>query len=318
MQTKLKKMTQSSVFSVAVIAVAMILVMRIIRDNYFSSNNIVALLKALAVTTIVGVSQMISIGSGGMNVSIGSTGALSAISAALVMQNYNVHPIPAMLLAFAIGACCGVINGLLIYRNGGVGVASFLTTMATSSVFTGITLIMTKGRGVAKVPKEFVAIGNTELGPIPTSIFFMVAVVVIFWLFFRYAPAGRRILAFGANAKAAELYGVNRLKCVLLVNVLASLVAALAGMLVVMRVGSAQPDIGSDWMLTSFAVSLMGGTRQAGGKVNAPGVILGGIIMTVIANALVHLGADVYWTQLINGIVILGIMALDQLKNIKK
>lgn len=313
-----KKIRKSNAFSVSIIILCMIAVMCVLKRNYLSGDNISALLKVLAVTTLVGVSQMISIASGGMNVSIGATGAMSAILCGLMMQNAGV-PVPiAIVLGILIGAACGIVNGLLIYRNGGVGVASFLTTLATNSVFTGIIYMITTGHGVSRIPHTFVAIGNSKIGPVPTSIIIMLVILTLVYILFRYTCLGRQILAFGANPKAAELYGISRFKTILLVNVIASIIAAIAGLLVVMRVGTAQPDIGSDWMLQSFAAPLIGGTRQAGGKVVVFGVILGALVLTIIQNALVHLGVDVYWTQLINGIVIIVIMALDRLRAIRK
>lgn len=314
----LDKLKKSSGFSVSIIIVFMMFVMCILKPNYLSADNISALLKVLAVTTLVGVSQMISISSGGMNVSIGSTGALAAIFSGLLMQNHNMPVLLSIVIGMFVGIMCGIVNGLLIYRNGGVGVASFLTTLATNSVFTGIIYMVTTGHGVSKIPAGFVAIGNSKLGPIPTSVFIVAIIITVIYLMFRYTSIGRQILAFGANPKAAELYGISRFKTIVLVNVLASILAAIAGMLVVMRVGTAQPDIGSDWMLRSFAAPLIGGTRQAGGKVVVFGVVLGALILTIIENALVHLGVNVYWTQLINGVVILVIMALDRVRDTKR
>lgn len=313
-----KKIRKSNGFSVSLIIICMIAVMCIIKRNYLSADNISALLKVLAVTSLVGSSQMISIASGGMNVSIGSTGAMSAIFCGQLMQNAGL-PVPAAIfIGLLTGAGCGVINGLLIYRNGGVGVASFLTTLATNSVFTGIIYMITTGHGVSKIPASFVAIGNTKLGAIPTSMIVMLVILILIYLLFRYTGWGKQILAFGANPKSAELYGISRFRTIMRVNILASVIAAVAGMMVVMRVGTAQPDIGSDWMLQSFAAPLIGGTRQAGGKVNVFGVILGAFVLTIIQNALVHLGVDVYWTELINGVVIIVIMALDRLRSMKK
>lgn len=313
-----KKIRKSNGFSVSLIIICMIAVMCIIKRNYLSADNISALLKVLAVTSLVGSSQMISIASGGMNVSIGSTGAMSAIFCGLLMQNAGL-PVPAAIfIGLLTGAGCGVINGLLIYRNGGVGVASFLTTLATNSVFTGIIYMITTGHGVSKIPASFVAIGNTKLGAIPTSMIVMLVILILIYLLFRYTGWGKQILAFGANPKSAELYGISRFRTIMRVNILASVIAAVAGMMVVMRVGTAQPDIGSDWMLQSFAAPLIGGTRQAGGKVNVFGVILGAFVLTIIQNALVHLGVDVYWTELINGVVIIVIMVLDRLRSMKK
>ncbi len=314
----LKKMTKSNAFSVFIIIICMFVVMQIITPNYLSGANLTALMKVLAVTTLVGISQMISIASGGMNVSIGSTGAIAAICAAMLMKSAGI-PVPAAILASLIlGVLCGCVNGVLIYRNGGVGVASFLTTLATNSVFTGIIYMVTTGHGINNIPKGFIAIGNTKVGPVPTSVFIMLLIVTAVYILFKYTSLGMQILAFGANPKAAELYGISRFKTIVIVNVLASVIAAAAGLLVVMRVGTAQSDIGSAWMLQSFAAPLIGGTRQAGGKVNVYGVILGALVLAIIENALVHLGVDVYWTELINGIVIIVIMALDQVRSLRK
>lgn len=309
---------KSNTVSVILIIIVMLIVMCIIKPNYLSGENIFTLLKVLSVTTLVGVSQMISMASGGMNVAIGATGALSGIGISYLMQYAGLPPLAGFLVGLGIGALCGLLNGLLIHRNGGVGVAAFLVTLAMSSVFTGITLIITKGKGISKIPSDFIAIGNSEIAGIPSSTIIMLLVVVIFYLLFRYLRIGRQILAFGANWKAAELYGVSKLKVVVIANVLAGMVAALAGLLVVMRVGTAQPDIGNDWMLMSFAAPLIGGTKQEGGKVNVFGVILGGMVLTLIANALIHLKVDVYWTQLINGITILAIMGLDRIQSRKR
>lgn len=312
------KIRRSNAFSVSVIIFCMIAAMCVLKRNYLSGDNISALLKVLSVTTLVGLSQMISIAGGGMNVSIGSTGAMSAIFSGLLMQNAGIPVLAAVLIGGVTGAGCGIINGLLIYRNGGIGVASFLTTLATNSVFTGIIYMITTGHGVSNIPGGFIAIGNSKAGMIPSSVFIVAVILIGIYLLFKYAKTGRQILAFGANPKAAELYGISRLKTIMTVNVIAGMIAAAAGMLVVMRVGSAQPDIGSDWMLQSFAAPLIGGTRQAGGKVVVFGVVLGALVLTIIENALVHLGVDVYWTELINGAVIIAIMALDRIRDMKK
>ncbi len=313
-----KKMVNTNNFSVIIIIIIMLGAMCAIKPNYLSAGNVFVLLKVLSVTALVGLSQMISMASGGMNLAIGATGALSSICAAWLMQNAGV-PVPMAIVAgLMAGAMCGVINGLLTYRNGGVGVAGFIVTLATSSVFTGVTLIITKGKGINTIPQSFIATGNSSVFGIPSSSIVLLVIVAIIFVMFKYFNIGKQILAFGANWKASELYGVSRFKIVIIVNIAASIVAAAAGLLVVMRVGTAQPDIGGDWMLQSFAAPLIGGTRQAGGKVNVFGVILGSIILTIITNSLVHLKVDVYWNELINGVMILAIVTLDHIRSLKE
>jgi ribose transport system permease protein len=312
-----KKLTKMENFSVIVIIMLMILVMQFITGNYISLDNFSVLCKTLAIYTIIGVSQMINISCGGMNVSIGATGGLSAVIAAWLMYSHNCNIFLAFLAGVAVGILCGLLNGYLINRIGGVGVASFLITLATTSIFSSLVLIISNGRGIATVNSSFRAIGNTKLfGFLPSSAFFVLAVLIIIYWVYKKTRVGRQMLAFGANPKAAKLYGVDQLKILLSANVIASILASLAGLLLIMRVGSAQVDIGNDWMLSSFAAPLIGGTRQAGGKVNVFGVLLGAIVLTLISNALVFMGVDAYWQELVNGVVILVIMGLDQLRSV--
>ena len=292
-----KKFTAAPFFGSVVIVAVMLIVMTILKPNYLSPNNILILSKVLAVTAAIGFSQMVIIACGGLNLSIGSTGALSAV-------------------------ICGLINGLLIYHAGGVGVAFFLTTLATTSVYQGLMMTITQGNPFygpgGKYPKAFLAVGNTKILGLPTSLWIVIVIAVILAYFFSKMPLGRRILAFGANNKAAELYGVSKFEVVLVANIIAGLLASVAGLLAMIRIEAAQPGMGSDWMLMSFAAPLIGGTRNEGGKVSLLGAVLGAFALTIITNALVHLRVDVYWNELIYGIIIILAITLDRIRYIRK
>lgn len=317
-KSKWKTLTSSNLFSLAIIVAVMFVVMVLVKPDYLSSANIVTLGRTLAITTLVGYAQLISLSAGGMNLAIGSVGAMSAIFSGIMMERLGMGAGVAFLVGIAVALVCGVINGLLIYRNGGVGVASFLVTLATSSIFTGIVLTVTESKPLYKLSDDFINIGNTKVLGVTTSVFIMLAIAVALFILYRQTRLGKQMLAFGANPKAAELYGVSKFKTVLVVNVLSALVAGLAGMLVVMRIGSAQPDIGTDWMLMSFSAALIGGTYMNGGKVSIWGTILGALIITIVENALVHMKIDIYWNQLFNGAIILIVVAAERIKNFRQ
>lgn len=322
MQKAWRKITKSSTFSSALIVIVLLGIMLIIKPGYLSGTNIYTLVKVMTVTAMVGFSQMVIIGCNGLNLSVGATGALSAVIAGWAMTIAGMPWWAAVLLGLATSVVCGVINGLLIYRAGGVGVAFFLITLATSSVFKGVTLTITSGNPYygpdGKMDPAFLALGNTKLLGLPSSFFIMLAVAVLLILMYRRLAAGRQMLAFGANYKAAELYGVSRFKVVLFSNIVAGLLAGLAGILAMIRIEAAQPNMGADWMLMSFAAPLIGGTRNSGGKINVIGAILGALALTIISNALVHLKMDVYWRELIYGIIILLAVTIDRIRYIRK
>jgi ribose transport system permease protein len=317
-----RKLTKSSTFSSALIVIVLLGIMLIIKPNYLSGTNIYTLVKVMTVTAMVGFSQMVIIGCNGLNLAVGATGALSAVIAGWAMTIMGLPWWASILLGLATAIVCGVLNGLLIYRAGGVGVAFFLITLATSSVYKGITLTITNGNPYygpnGKMADAFLAMGNTKILGLPASFFIMFLVGILLILMYRYLAVGRQMLAFGANYKAAELYGVSKFKIVLFVNVLAGFLAGIAGILAMIRIEAAQPNMGADWMLMSFAAPLIGGTRNSGGKVNVIGAILGALALTIISNALVHLKMDVYWRELIYGIIILLVVTIDRIRYIRK
>lgn len=305
-------------FNAVVIVIFLLSIMIVLKQNYLSKENIYQLTKVLTVTALIGFSQMICIASGGLNVSVGATGALCAILAGGAMEVYDLSAGWALLLGVSGGAICGLFNGLLIYRAGGIGVAFFLTTLATMSVFQGLNYTITSGRPFYGIKPEFLAIGDTNILGLPSSFFIMLLVATILIFMFQKLVIGRQILAFGANSKSAELYGVSKFKVVVISSIIAGVLAAVAGLMALIRIEAAQPSMGSDWMLLSFAATLIGGTRLSGGKVNVIGVIVGAAALTIINNSLIHLQVNVYWNALIYGLVILLASSMDRIRNFKK
>ena len=317
-----RKIFRSNVFSSMLIVIVLLAIMLIIKPNYLSGNNIYVLAKVMTVTSLIGFSQMVVIGCNGLNLSIGPTGALSAVVAGWAMTEAGFPWWTGVIMGLAAGCICGILNGLLIYRAGGVGVAFFLTTLATASVFQGLTLTITSGNPYygpeGKMDKAFLAMGNTKILGLPASFFIMLVIAVLLLLMYRYLAIGHQMLAFGANYKAAQLYGVSKFRVVFTANLVAGLLAGIAGIFSMIRIEAAQPNMGSDWMLISFAAPLIGGTRLSGGIINVIGAIFGAFALTIITNALVHLKVDVYWNQLIYGLIILLAVTIDRLRNIRK
>jgi ribose transport system permease protein len=316
------RLYRSSLFGALIIILVLLGGMLIIKPTYLSGKNINALTTVLSVTAVVGFSQMVIIAAGGLNLSIGAIGALSAVAAGWAMTKAGAPWWISVMLCLLTGLLCGISNGLLIYRAGGVGVGFFLTTLATASVFMGLNLTITRGNPFygpnGKIDRIFLAIGRTRMLGLPSSFFIMLAIMILLILFFTRMPSGKQILAFGANHKAAEMYGVSKFKVVMTANVISGLLASVAGCLAMIRIEAAQPNMGSDWLLMSFAAPLIGGTILTGGKVNVIGAVLGAVTLTIISNALIHLKIDTYWSMLIYGLIILLAVSIDRFRYLKK
>ncbi len=288
--------------------------MTALTTNYLSGPNILMVVKVFTVTGLIGCSQMIILAAGGLNISVGAVGALSAIIAGGAMDRFGAPPYLSLLLGLTVGMLCGLLNGALIYRLGGVSSAFFLITLATASLYQGINLTITSGTPFYGIDPGFFRFGDYTLFGLPLSFYYMVFIYLFVGHLFSRLSIGRQILAFGANPRAAEIYGISKLRVVVFANVAASLIAAFAGMIALIRIKTAQPNMGADWMLLSFAAPLIGGTKLTGGTVNVLGCALGALSLTIISNGLVHLGVDVFWNTFIYGTVILLTVLFERLR----
>ena len=313
-----KRITKSSLFGIVVFLVILWAVLGVSTKSFLSWYNAEVIMMSAMITAVVGLSQMTIIATGGMNLAVGYIGGLSAVLCASAMQDWGCSTVVAILIGLAVGAASGLINGVLVHLLGGTSVMSFLITLATSFAFQGITQGYSQANSYVKLNADFNAIGAGEFLGMPILAYVMLVIAFIVWIIFKYTGLGRQILAFGANGRAAMLYGVRQGVTLIAANVISGVLAACAGIMLSMRMGSATIDIGLDWMLFSFAAPIIGGTRQAGGKVNVWGVVIGAIILSTIENGIVHLNIDVYWNEFIKGIVILLAVVVDTIRNSRR
>jgi len=218
-----------------------------------------------------------------------------------------------------IGALCGAFNGIVITRLGSTGEISWLVTLATMSMFAGVTLTITKANPYYNLPGGFVWIGSYNIGGVlPLMIVITIIFALLLWYMFRFTSLGRQILAVGANQRAAALSGINVQNVLLIEHILSAVIAACAGILFSTRLGSIHSDIGVDWMLFSFAAPIIGGARMEGGRVNIIGAFLGGLLLTMVTNIVVHLQVNVYIVEFLKGVIILLAVGLDRIRGIRE
>jgi ribose transport system permease protein len=224
----------------------------------------------------------------------------------------------AIVLAVAFGAILGGLNGLIIV---GTGINAFIVTLGTASVFTGAMFILTKVEAFRDLPSGFIEFGQTRLfGYISPLLVVMVAVLVFLFLLYRGTTLGRQMLATGANPRAARASGVPVGRIITVTHMLSGALAGLAGVMLVLRIGSAIPSIGTagggDWLLPSFAAPAIGGTLLSGGVINVVGTFIGGLLLGTIENGLTLLSVPGFWVQLLTGLVLLIAVMLDRARTV--
>jgi ribose transport system permease protein len=292
---------------VAILAGAIILT--VVSPNFLSEFNFYVLLRSVCVSIIVAFAQMVTLAVGQMNLSVGALGGMTAILFGGMMEVFGAPLGLAVPAAIGIGVLGGLVNGLLAART---GINGFIVTLATASAFTGVNLGLTKSVPFYKMPTALQDFGNGRIGALPFLLIAPLIVSPLLALFLFRLPIGRRLLAVGGNSHAAALSGISPANAIVLAHCLSGLLAAIAAILAVAQLGSAQPLIGSDWLLLSFAAPIIGGTALAGGYVSITGAILAVFVIALIQNGLVLAKVDPYWVQFLLGALIVGVISLNR------
>lgn len=285
------------------------IVLAVVSPNFLSEFNFYVLLRSVSVSIIVAFAQMVTLAVGQMNLSVGALGGMTAILFGGMMEVFGVPLWLAVPIAITIGVLGELVNGLLAART---GINGFIVTLATASAFTGVNLGLTKSVPFYKMPTALQDFGNGRIGALPFLLIAPLVVSPLLALFLFRLPIGRRLLAVGGNSQAAALSGISPGDAIILAHCLSGFLAAIGAVLAVAQLGAAQPLIGSDWLLLSFAAPIIGGTALAGGYVSIIGAILAVLVIALIQNGLVLAKVDPYWVQFLLGALIVATISLNR------
>jgi len=301
-------MRQSETSSVAALAILWI-IFSIGNSSFLTPYNIFNVLRTSSENYIIAMAQAFVIIVGGMNLSIGGIGGMSAITAGFCMSVLQIPPLVAFAASCAVSIGCGWVNGMLITK---LKINAFIVTLATSFIFSGLVKGLTGGFPFANIPNSFTWIAKNDIfGMFPIIFVIMVITLIFFWFFFKKSVLGRELLATGGSLETAKMSGINTDRVIIIANVLSGLMAGFAGLFTVARMASASPLIGDDWMITSFAVAVIGGTALTGGKITMIGIFAACILITIIKNGLVMLHANVYYLNSFLGAIIIAAVILE-------
>lgn len=284
----------------------------IFSEGFTSSYNLFNISRTAAIYIFIALSQAMVVLVGGMNLSVGTIGGLSTVIAGLIMDTLGLPVILAVILAILVGVICGVLNGILVVK---LKLNSFVVTLATQFIFQGLVFGISKGFPYTNIPKEITVIGRDGFGDlVPYLMVLAIIALIIVAYFFKFTVTGRNLLATGGNKEAAKLSGIKADKMIVIANVLSGVFAALAAILWITRMGSAQPGTGVDWMIISFAVAVIGGTSLDGGVLMPLGMLASSYLIAMIKNGLVMLDVNVYLEQTFLGLIILFAVSIETIR----
>jgi ribose transport system permease protein len=309
----LRRIVTAGPSGVAVGMLLLALALSLSTRTFATAENLKVIALGAAVTVVVGLAQMVVVGAGGLNLSVGATGGLVAVVCGSLMNSFAMPPVVAVAAGLAVGTLAGGLTGAVIVRG---AFSPFIVTLAAGSILTGIALGITQSVPYYNLPDDFQALGTGTVLGVPVIFLVALGLAGLLGFVFRYASFGRQILAFGANPRAAELGGVPLARLQIAIYALSGFLSAWASVLLIARLGDGDPAVGRDWLLVSFAAPIIGGTRLAGGYVSVVGTVLGALLLAILVNGLVHWNANVFFVQLISGGIILAAGGIERVREI--
>ena len=290
-------------FGALIALVLLVVVIGVISPEFRTLSNFLSLLRQSSINGFIAFGMTCVILTGGIDLSVGSVLALStALCAGFITNGVPVGL--AMVLALIIGTALGAVSGLLVTKG---RLQPFIATLITMTVYRGATMIFMDGKPISNLGDSFtlkvVGKGNFYHIPIPAITF--VVMFLIFMFVLEKATFGRRVYATGSNEQSAKLAGINVNRTKLITYAISGCMSALSGLILLSRLSSAQPTLGSGYELDAIAAVALGGTSMNGGRGRVWGTFVGILIIAVLNNGLNILGVSSYYQDVVKGIVIL-------------
>ncbi|BAC14529.1 ribose ABC transporter permease [Oceanobacillus iheyensis HTE831] len=293
--------------------VLLIITVTIMNPAFLDPANIMNLLRQISINGLIAFGMTFVILTGGIDLSVGSILALSSALAAIMMTS-GIDPILAVIIGVLLGAVFGALNGILVSKG---NLAPFIVTLATMTIFRGLTLVFTDGKPITGLGDSyaFQLFGKGYFLGIPVPAVTMIIAFVILWFLLHKMSFGRKTYAIGGNEKAAKISGIKVDRVKIFIYSISGMMAALAGMILTSRLNSAQPTAGTSYEMDAIAAVVLGGTSLAGGKGRIAGTFIGVLIIGILNNGMNLLGISSFYQQVVKGVVILIAVLLDRKKS---
>lgn len=283
--------------------------------RFASADNMFLIIKQSAIPVIACIGMTMVLMTGGIDLSLGYTIGLASTSIGLLVKVYEVPYIPAILITLLIGLLIGAVNGFCVQS---LKVPAFITTLGTGYIVFGIAQIISHGESVNRLPKEFLAIGKTEIGGINTSVVIAIVIGLVFYYLLHMSTFGRKLSAFGLSEPASRLSGVSTGKINVSVYMICGVLASLVGILLSIDVNCAQPTMGGgNYTFEVITGAVLGGVSLFGGVGSVLGAVFGVMTIKVIGNCINLMNAAYYLYDAIMGLIILAAIIFENVKNRK-
>ncbi|MEJ2631825.1 MAG: ABC transporter permease [Acidihalobacter sp.] len=309
---RLKSLSRIAINNGVLIGFALLVIGLALATPYFlTSANLFSILVQSAPFVIMAVGELVVVLVAGIDLSVGAMAGLSGAVAAALMSAMGLPWPLALAVALASTTAVGALQGVAVNY---LRVTDFIATLAGLSIFTSLTLIVTQGNPIGIAADGFNALGQARLLQIPAQVWIAVAIVLGAWGWLSKTASGRHLYAVGGNRIAAYRSGIRVRRLRTLAYAFSGLCSGVAGIIFAAQLSSADPNAGRGDELTAIAAVVIGGVSLFGGRGSVWGAVMGALLISTILDGLVLLNVSPYYTELVQGFVILLAVMLDYLK----
>lgn len=277
--------------------------------SFLTTQNILNILRQTSLNGIIAIGMTFVIITGGIDLSVGSIVALSAVAATSFAHPDTYPVIVPIVVGVVMGLVVGLLNGVLIARG---SITPFVVTLGMMTIARGFGLVISSGRPVINLSDEYNAIGGGYFFGIPIPVYLFLCVVLIGLFLLTFSKFGRHVYAVGGNEQAAKFSGLNTGLIKVTVYGLSGLFAGFAGVVLSSRVMTGSPVAGVGYELDAIAAVVIGGTSLSGGAGSVLGTVIGALIIGIMNNGLDLLNVSSYYQQIVKGAIIIAAVLLDQ------
>jgi len=288
------------------------LIIYALNPTFLTLFNIQVIMRQVAVFGILAIAETFIIIALGIDLSVGSIVAFVGVMTALMMGWTGNSILLSVIGALVVSCVIGLYHGLFVTR---LGVAPFIITLGSLSLFRGAAFVLTRGYPVLIRDEGFRWLGQGLIGPLPVPFVILLIVAVVTGFILRFTSLGRYVYAIGGNPEAARMSGVPVTLVTTYVYVQGTFLAGIVGLLIASRMSEGLASVATGYELTAIAAAIIGGVSLLGGIGTVPGVLLGAVLMGMIDNALITLRVNAYWYNLVIGAVIIVAVTIDMLRN---
>ncbi len=307
-----QQISTSQLFSNVLAIIAIMIFFSFFNKSFIKFSNLSDIIRAYSFIGIAALGQTLVMISGGIDLSVGGIAALSAITAGFLMDKMAIHPYLILVIGVLVGVACGSLNGFIVTR---LKIVPFIATLGTMELFFGLVMVVTQGVPIFTIPKEVQNVASMFIWGIPLPILVFLGLAAITHWLITNTTIGRNIYSVGGNPQAAKICGISIERTQFFLYLLSGALSGIGGILALSWLGSGQPSMGQDWLMSAVAATIIGGTNLTGGMGSINGTITGILIIGLLDNGLTMMNVSPYWRGAVTGIILILAVLINVLRN---